>query len=554
MINTFFNGKFIIFYECFLLFLIKYKIITCSSTCDDKSPFYGLYLVTSSNQDYEKASIPIFSDCVVNKYWKVKTGKETNFHIHKVLDDEKFNRRVMKFGYNQTKVQKFKNSKFPKKYKIKLKPYITEGTGYVSFGGQTLEEVLEDNYYTFDISPDLDLTYITYMTYHCIDSENIFFKAKIDIIIEDDNKDTKIFQIEVLKICKHSVEINDDNIDICHAIIIIIAICIIIISNLPSFESKLESTILKKFPEVWIIENLSIINLLLVILLYVLYIQDILNYFLYITTIIVSIISLVMVLEALLKATPIKKNLNYRSLEIEFIGSLSMYLLFCFFISSLFFIIYKCTYNILINDIISISICIQSIRIFKFTSFKYILCLSFLIWCYQVLYMLFKSSDLLLHYYNGILINQFDISFPILILCTQFTPYSSLYTEYVCLSIGEVILPGIYINYLYRFDKKVHLHSNFYYLLGLSIFTIGLFLKILLYCYASLKLPAFSFTFPVMTIAVFYFAYKRKQLDEMLMGFKSNPFVENEIESERLHSFALSYYRESQISSFVTSK
>ena len=89
--------------------------------------------------------------------------------------------------------------------------------------------------------------------------------------------------------------------------------------------------------------------------------------------------------------------------------------------------------------------------------------------------MLFKSKDLLLHYFNGILINQFDISFPILILCTQFTPYSSLYTEYVCLSIGEVILPGIYINYLYRFDKKVHLHSNFYYLLGLGIFTIGLF-------------------------------------------------------------------------------
>lgn len=197
-----------------------------------------------------------------------------------------------------------------------------------------------------------------------------------------------------------------------------------------------------------------------------------------------------------------------------------MYLLFCFFISILFFIIYKCTYNIFINDIISISICIQSIRIFKFTSFKYILCLCFLIWCYQVLYMIFKSSDLLLHYYNGILINQFDISFPILILCTQFTPYSSLYTEYVCLSIGEVILPGIYINYLYRFDKKVHLHSNFYYFLGLTIFIVGLFLKILLYCYASLKLPAFSFTFPVMTIAVFYFAYQRNQLDEMLSGFK----------------------------------
>ena len=79
-------------------------------------------------------------------------------------------------------------------------------------------------------------------------------------------------------------------------------------------------------------------------------------------------------------------------------------------------------------------------------------------------------------------------------------------------------------------------------------------LKILLYCYASLKLPAFSFTFPVMTIAVFYFAYQRKQLDEMLSGFKRNPFVEDEIDSDRLQSFAMSYYRESHISSFVESK
>jgi hypothetical protein len=257
-----------------------------------------------------------------------------------------------------------------------------------------------------------------------------------------------------------------------------------------------------------------------------------------------------MVLEALLKNTPIKKNLNNRSIELEFVGSLSMYLIFCIILSSVFFLIYEWTHNILINDIISISISIQSIRIFKFTSFKYILCLCFLIWCYQVLYMIFKSSDLLLHYYNGILINQFDISFPILILCTQFTPYSSLYTEYVCLSIGEVILPGIYINYLYRFDKKVKLHGNFYYYTGLCIFIIGLFIKILLYCYASLKIPAFSFIFPCLTIIIFYFAYQRKHLEEMLNGFQRNPFVEYEIGSTKLESFAQSYYRNSQISSF----
>ena len=533
------------------LFLFFIKTVLASSLCDSKSPFYGLYLNTSYNTHHSNTNLSIISECNINKYWKVKTGKETNFHVHKVLEDESIQRRALKFGFNLSKISKLK---IAKNYKINLKNEIIEGNGYITFGGQKIKNAKKNKNesYEFNLNPKLDLNYITYINYYC-EHNNIFFKAKIDITIKDEESEEKkiIFPIEVIKICKHSEALNDDSIDICHAIIIIIAVGIIIFSNWPSFESKLEATILKKFPEVWIIENLSLIDLLLVILLYVLYIREILNYFLYVTTVIVSIISLVMVLEALLKNTPIKKNLNNRSIELEFIGSLSMYLIFCFILSSIIFIIYECTHNIFINDIISISISIQSIRIFKFTSFKYILCLCFLIWCYQVLYMIFKSSDLLLHYYNGILINQFDISFPILILCTQFTPYSSLYTEYVCLSIGEVILPGIYINYLYRFDKKVHLYvNNFYYFLGLGYFILGLFIKILLYCYASLKIPAFSFIFPCLTITVFYFAYQRKQLEEMLMGFQRNPFREFEIGSTRLQSFAQSYYRNSQYSSY----
>ena len=535
-----------IYIHIIFVILLNINSVFSTSICENKSPFYYFYLNTSYNtHDYSNTNISIINECIIDKYWRVKTGKETNFHVHKVLEDETVNRRVLKFGYDS------KNSKINyenKKYKIKLKSKIIEGTGFIIFGSQTLENAKNNEIYEFNYETNNDINYITYITYYC-KPDNIFFKSKIEIIIEDNNNNEKIkFPIEILKICKHSVELNDDSIDICHAIIIIIAVGIIIFSNWKSFESKLEATILKKFPEVWIVENLTLINLLLVILLYVLYIQNILYYFLYVTTVIVSIISLVMVLEALFKNTPLKKNLNQRSLELEFIGSLSMYLIFCIFLSSIIFILYEWTHNIFINDIISISISIQSIRIFKFTSFKYILCLCFLIWCYQILYMLFKSSDLLLHYYNGILINQFDISFPILILCTQFTPYTSLYTEYVCLSIGEVILPGIYINYLYRFDKRVRYHGNFYYFLGIGIFIIGLFIKILLYCYASLKIPAFSFFFPCFTITSFYFAYQKKHLEEMLSGFNNSD--EFEIESTKLRDFAQSFYRNSQISSF----
>ena len=542
------NIKFIFFF-----LILPLKTVINSILCDANSELYGFYLNTSANRNYQETSLPIIDQCQINKYWKVKSGKETKTHIHKVLEDENFNRRVLRFGYNITKI------KFPASshiFNVKIIPHIQEGTGIITFGNQKVESILQHNYYNFNFDIRNDNAHIVYMTYHCLDSKDVYFKAKIDIFIQGEFTDEIIFPIEILKICKHSEEINDDTIDICHAIIIIISVAIVIFSNMPFFESKLEKTILKKFPEIWCPENLLFINFLLVILLYILYVLGFSDFFLYITTVIVSIISLIMLFEALFKVTPLKKNLNNRTLEFEFIGSLSMYVIFCGFLSVVIFIIYKCSYNILINDIISISICLTSIRIFKFTSFKYILGLSFLIWCYQILYILFKSSDLLLHYYNGIIVNQFDISFPILIICPQFTSYSGLYTEYECLSIGEVIMPGIYINYLFRFDKKVHLHSSYYYTIGLTIFTTGLLLKILLYCYASLKIPAFTFTFLVLTLTVYYLANKRKQWEEMLEGFSRNPFIEAEIDSQRLQSFALSYYRNSsqQSSEFLGSK
>jgi len=302
MINSFINTKIKNYF--LFLFLYFFNQVSAASICDSKSPFYGLYLNTSYTQEYSNTNLSIISDCAVDKYWRVKTGKEANFHVHKVLEDESVNRRILKFGYNTSKLSKLK---IPEIYKISLKYSILEGSGFIAFGPQKYEDAKKDNSFQFTYEPYNDINYVTYITYYC-DENNIFFKAKIDItILNKDSNEKKLFPIEVIKICKHSEELNDDSIDICHAIIIIIAVSIIIFSNWASFESKLEATILKKFPEVWAIENLSLINLLLVILLYVLYIQNILNYFLYITIIIVSIISLVMVLEALLKNTPIKK-------------------------------------------------------------------------------------------------------------------------------------------------------------------------------------------------------------------------------------------------------
>jgi hypothetical protein len=98
MLNSFINTEINIYIIFIFLFFIKSFII--ASGCDSKSPFYGIYLNTSYIQDYSNANLSIISECSINKYWRVKTGKEANFHVYKVLEDENFNRRILKFGYN----------------------------------------------------------------------------------------------------------------------------------------------------------------------------------------------------------------------------------------------------------------------------------------------------------------------------------------------------------------------------------------------------------------------------------------------------------------------
>ena len=106
MVNSYINTKI----NINIIFLILYilKSVFATSICDNKSPFYDLYLNTSYTQDYSNTNLSIITDCSIDKYWRVKTGKETNFHIHKVLEDESINRRILKFGYNISKISKLK--------------------------------------------------------------------------------------------------------------------------------------------------------------------------------------------------------------------------------------------------------------------------------------------------------------------------------------------------------------------------------------------------------------------------------------------------------------
>ena len=74
---------------------------SCCLTPQEKLPF-SILIAYSELISYSLlwTLLSIISGCSIDKYWRVKTGKEANFHIHKVLDDESINRRILKFGYN----------------------------------------------------------------------------------------------------------------------------------------------------------------------------------------------------------------------------------------------------------------------------------------------------------------------------------------------------------------------------------------------------------------------------------------------------------------------
>ncbi len=53
-------------------------------------------------------------------------------------------------------------------------PYITEGSGYITIGSQTINDVINKKYYKFMCNLEEDLFHETFMTYHCDeDNENI---------------------------------------------------------------------------------------------------------------------------------------------------------------------------------------------------------------------------------------------------------------------------------------------------------------------------------------------------------------------------------------------
>lgn len=172
------------------------------------------------------------------------------------------------------------------------------------------------------------------------------------------------------------------------------------------------------------------------------------------------------------------------------------------------------------------------------------------VFMYQLYYFVFQHSYFLLleDSQMGLYVNNYDLSLPLFIISPIFNSRIDNYSEYLIIPIHEIIMPGFFLNYLYRFDKKVKLHSMLFFLTGLIVFIISLGLRTCFLNYLGVTVPAFITCFPLLSIVVFLLAFKNQVLEEMFSGFNENVYDESEVEGKRLNSFALSYYEASNLS------
>lgn len=491
-----------------LIFLFLLSIVSCS-ICDSKSNFKNLKISSVEKENRELVNIDILDKCVINKFWQFKN--KSNSHNNRIFIDSDLKRVLLRFEYYQEQLE------HNEKLSITINSTIIQGIG-ITFMSQS----------QFDISVNEIVD--TFINFKCLNNSNNYFTIKIQIkVINEVLKKELNFDLWLTKLCDCAVK---DGLDIAHIILLIIISGIIYASVLKHFSSKFEETILGKYPEIRNPENLSIISIIIAIVLWFFYVIDTLHFWIYFTIFFVITISVGMIFEGLLKGFPIKNQLSNRTLEIDFLGSITMFFLLCLFIGVVTLILWLVSFNWLIGDFIAIAISIETIRIFKFTSFKFMLTLSSVIWIYDLYCLIYKDNFYTIH---SRLTDQFDNSFPTLISFPQIS--YTFFREIIRIPISDVIIPGMLINYFFRFDqvsntKYLYFYSSFGILIGC------IFCKFVIFSHLHLFIPSFFIIFPIMIIGIFILSYSRGEFTQIIDGFKSNVFAEKEIEKKQLEKIA----------------
>lgn len=474
--------------------------------CQESPKYKNLEISTNLNENSDDYNIVIMNDCKINENWRVK---EDNFKQcvipHRVFEGEDNIRRSFRFTYRKT------GSNQPND-KIVIKNVWADYPRNIAETSMTKSSI------TLYPGESMDI----YVDYDCLDMDEKRYVSedwfKLRINLEFEEKQIKSF--EYYKICTASYS---DTLDISHILIIAVVFLIVYASVKDYLKSKVEGTIVEKFTEIKNPENLLIMSILIGLILIFLGVIDLFSSWITIAILFVGPMSVAMIAEALFRKNQILVHLETKTYEIPYLGSITMFFLACLGCGLFVLFLWIQTENWLINNIFSISISIISIRIFKFTSFKFMMAIYTLALIYEYTWVTYKSN-----YYgeNFKLTNNPPQDLPVNILCPELvrSPFSACNS----LPISDIILPGIFLMYSKKFDESKYI--QYYFLVGAGALAAGLLINLYVYYSYWLPTPSFVFTGPLIFIATLLFAYKREELYEFIEGFSSTIY-ENKVEN-----------------------
>jgi len=466
----------------------------------------NLVISTSSSESLENYDVPIFENCEVNKYWVVRNSPTYNTHHciipERVFEGEDIIRRPIRFSYLRNNQNAFRNSQ------INILNINIEGNKNIADTTVTKS--------SFSLKPGeaRDI----YIDYECRDMDvkktlpTPWVTLLITITFDNDIKRS----FEFTKICTASYK---EQIDFSHLVIVIFVFLVIFLSVKDFLKSNIEITIVEKFTEIKNVENLFIISVC--VFLIIVFFNYIGNFVILtdVSSALVGVFSLSLLFDVIFKYFNILQNLELSSYEIPFIGSITFFYLACLGSGIFVYFIWYISKFWILNDIISFSIALITIRIIKFTSVKFLYLMFIGIFFYLLRWTLLYSQYV---GENLKLSNNSPINVPLKLICPEFrhTPFGAC----TGISIADIILPGIYLMYLKKFDYEHNNQSSTYFQSGFVGLFAGLGSNLIVYYIYSLPTPSFLYTGPFIVFISIIIALQKGEIGLFFTGFVSTSY------------------------------
>ncbi|MCQ2816960.1 MAG: A22B family peptidase [archaeon] len=370
------------------------------------------------------------------------------------------------------------------------------------------------------------------------------FKGKLGFFLKkEESEEELIFSFSLTKICLSQKEIEDlSAIDLSYIFIVIFPFIIIGLSILKQESADMENIIIQKYPEIRNSENAFISYLILIIIFLFVISLDILGFYIKFCIFISYAISNAICLEFILNYLNltvyvpqylIKTEVNFGFLRCNI-------LLLLLSVIGLLFVLFIQFYNSIF--IFNYLVCVFSItvlRVYKITSFRFLLIFCLFVWIFNFIYFLQSSNKFFL------LIEKFSYK-ENLPLYLKFPEINfDLGESFLYLSLPEIIFPGLILNFFFRYDKKMEFKGRKYFLYSGIGYLISLIMKIIFESYFYLQMNVLILGLPLIIFPSLILGYLNGDLKDILEGFKATVFEENEISSQRLNQIASFEFKQS---------